>query len=187
MAEPAGVEVIQVEAACDMLAAVEASLPADVAAFTAAVADWRVDGSAGQKIKKGRKGTPNLKLVENPDILATVSQLPAAKRPPLVIGFAAETEQVIKHATAKRVRKGCDWIVANDVSDEGGAMGGASKRVSSTVRLSSSSDMRRRPRGAQLDRAEGVVLTKFGVALFYEFQHRRKVARQRAFAADRRR
>lgn len=129
LAPPTGVETIKVESALDMLAAVEASLPADIAIFTAAVADWRVDGSAEQKIKKGRKGTPQLKLVENPDILATVSQLPASERPQLVIGFAAETERVIKHATAKRARKGCDWIVANDVSPATGIMGGAHNEV----------------------------------------------------------
>ncbi len=126
---PAGVETIKVESASDMLAAVEASLPADIAVFTAAVADWRVDGSAEQKIKKGRKGTPQLKLVENPDILATVSKLPADERPQLVIGFAAETERVIKHAKAKRARKGCDWIVANDVSPATGIMGGDHNEV----------------------------------------------------------
>ncbi|MGI9475520.1 MAG: bifunctional phosphopantothenoylcysteine decarboxylase/phosphopantothenate--cysteine ligase CoaBC [Hyphomicrobiaceae bacterium] len=129
LAAPAGVETMNVESAGDMLAAVEAALPADVAIFTAAVADWRVDGSADQKIKKGRKGTPQLKLVENPDILATVSQLPSAERPQLVIGFAAETERVIKHATAKRTRKGCDWIVANDVSPKTGIMGGDHNEV----------------------------------------------------------
>lgn len=129
LAVPAGVETIQVEAARDMLVAVEASLPADVAVLTAAVADWRVDGSHDQKIKKGRKGAPQLKLVENPDILATVSQLPATERPQLVIGFAAETEHVIKHATAKRARKGCDWIVANNVSPATGIMGGTHNEV----------------------------------------------------------
>ena len=129
LAAPDGVETIQVEAASDMLAAVEASLPADIAVFTAAVADWRVDGSADQKIKKGRKGTPQLKLVENADILATVSQLPGRERPSLVIGFAAETEHVIKHATAKLARKGCDWIVANDVSPATGIMGGSHNEV----------------------------------------------------------
>ncbi len=129
LAAPDGVETIQVEAASDMLAAVEASLPADIAVFTAAVADWRVDGSAEQKIKKDRKGTPQLKLVENADILATVSQLPGAERPQLVIGFAAETEHVIKHATAKLARKSCDWIVANDVSPATGIMGGAHNEV----------------------------------------------------------
>lgn len=129
LAAPAGVETIQVESASDMLAAVEAALPADIAVFTAAVADWRVDGSSDQKIKKGKKGTPQLKLVENSDILATVSQLPAGARPQLVVGFAAETERVIKHAMAKRARKGCDWLVANDVSPATGIMGGAHNEV----------------------------------------------------------
>lgn len=129
LAVPAGVEAIQVESAGDMLAAVEAALPADVAVFAAAVADWRVDGSADQKIKKKRKGTPQLKLVENPDILATIAHLPPGARPQLVIGFAAETEHVIKHATAKRARKGCDWIVANDVSPATGIMGGDHNEV----------------------------------------------------------
>lgn len=129
LAAPAGVETIKVESASDMMAAVEASLPADIAVFTAAVADWRVDGSAEQKIKKGKKGVPQLKLVENSDILATVSKLPAGDRPQLVIGFAAETERVIKHATAKRARKGCDWIVANDVSPATGIMGGDHNEV----------------------------------------------------------
>lgn len=126
---PANVETIDVESATDMLAAVEASLPADIAIFTAAVADWRVDGSSEQKIKKGRKGTPQLKLVENPDILATVSGMTPDARPQLVIGFAAETEHVVKHATDKRARKGCDWIVANDVSPKTGIMGGGHNEV----------------------------------------------------------
>lgn len=129
LSAPANVEIINVEAASDMLEATEASLPADVAIFTAAVADWRVDGSSDQKIKKGNKGTPQLKLVENPDILATIAKLSARDRPQLVIGFAAETEHVIKHATAKRERKGCDWIVANDVSPETGIMGGDHNEV----------------------------------------------------------
>ena len=128
---PTGIETIQVESARDMLAAVEASLPAEIAIFAAAVADWRVDGAADQKIKKqkGRKATPDLKLVENPDILATVAKLPKRRRPRLVIGFAAETEKVAKHAKAKLARKGCDWIVANDVSPETGIMGGSHNRV----------------------------------------------------------
>jgi phosphopantothenoylcysteine decarboxylase/phosphopantothenate--cysteine ligase len=126
---PEGVETINVESALDMLAAAEASLPADIAVFTAAVADWRVDGSSEQKIKKGRKGAPQLVLVENPDILQTIAKLKAGERPQLVIGFAAETEHVIKHAAAKRMRKGCDWIVANDVSPKTGIMGGDHNEV----------------------------------------------------------
>ncbi|WP_238123606.1 MULTISPECIES: bifunctional phosphopantothenoylcysteine decarboxylase/phosphopantothenate--cysteine ligase CoaBC [unclassified Xanthobacter] len=126
--DPAGVEVIHVESARDMLAAVENSLPADVAIFAAAVADWRVADAASQKIKKGPAGAPILTLVENPDILATISRHPTA-RPRLVVGFAAETQTVLENAQAKRARKGCDWIVANDVSPETGIMGGDSNTI----------------------------------------------------------
>jgi phosphopantothenoylcysteine decarboxylase / phosphopantothenate---cysteine ligase len=121
--DPPGVRMVKVESARDMLAAVEAALPADIAIFAAAVADWRVAEAGAQKIKKGGAGTPKLSLVENPDILATVAQR-KAKRPLLVIGFAAETENVVTHAKAKLARKGCDWILANDVSAESGVMGG---------------------------------------------------------------
>jgi phosphopantothenoylcysteine decarboxylase / phosphopantothenate---cysteine ligase len=129
IAPPTGIELIRVETAVDMLAAVEASLPADIAIFTAAVADWHVGSSSDQKMKKGKKGPPQLKLVENPDILHTIAHLPPDARPQLVIGFAAETEHVIKHATQKRARKACDWIVANDVSTETGIMGGSHNEV----------------------------------------------------------
>ena len=122
--DPPGVTVKRVESARDMLAQVEASLPIDVAIFAAAVADWRVASEGTQKIKKTSKGMPPLQLVENPDILATVSKLDSGRRPPLVIGFAAETEDVVARAVAKRERKGCDWIVANDVSPGTGIMGG---------------------------------------------------------------
>ncbi|MGV2980165.1 phosphopantothenoylcysteine decarboxylase [Camelimonas sp. ID_303_24] len=121
--DPPGVHVVHVESAREMLAAVEVALPADAAVFTAAVADWRVAGAAEEKIKKQGGGAPSLSLVENPDILATVSKLTAG-RPQLVVGFAAETEKVLAHAEAKLARKGCDWIVANDVSPESGVMGG---------------------------------------------------------------
>ena len=121
---PAGVTLKRVETAREMLAACEAALPADVAICAAAVADWRVDIDATQKIKKeAGAATPSLTLVENPDILATISKMEKG-RPALVIGFAAETEKVIEHAIAKRARKGCDWIVANDVSPESDVMGG---------------------------------------------------------------
>jgi phosphopantothenoylcysteine decarboxylase/phosphopantothenate--cysteine ligase len=120
--DPARVEVRKVETAGQMLAAVEDSLPADVAIFAAAVADWRPAEPGGQKIKKGN-GAPNLSLTENPDILATIARR-NSKRPRLVIGFAAETEKVIEHAQQKLARKGCDWIVANDVSAATGVMGG---------------------------------------------------------------
>jgi phosphopantothenoylcysteine decarboxylase / phosphopantothenate---cysteine ligase len=125
LAHPAGVTTIAVETAADMLTAVERSLPADCAIFAAAVADWRVANAAGQKIKKdGKKRMPQLDLVENPDILRTVAHLEPGRRPALVVGFAAETEAVIEHAKKKRRSKGCDWIVANDVSPATGIMGG---------------------------------------------------------------
>jgi phosphopantothenoylcysteine decarboxylase/phosphopantothenate--cysteine ligase len=121
--DPPGVTVLRVESARDMLHRVEAALPADIAIFAAAVADWRVANEGEQKLKKTSAGMPPLQLVENPDILATISKL-AEKRPPLVIGFAAETEHLIENAKAKIARKGCDWIVANDVSPATGVMGG---------------------------------------------------------------
>ncbi|MBM1220131.1 bifunctional phosphopantothenoylcysteine decarboxylase/phosphopantothenate--cysteine ligase CoaBC [Ponticoccus sp. SC2-23] len=125
---PEGVEIVRVQTAQQMLEAVMAAHPADGAVFAAAVADWRVDGEATQKIKKTGTGLPTLKFLENPDILATVSQQ-GEGRPALVVGFAAETEKVVEHATAKRDRKGCDWIVANDVSPATGIMGGAENAV----------------------------------------------------------
>jgi phosphopantothenoylcysteine decarboxylase / phosphopantothenate---cysteine ligase len=120
---PPGVSVIPVESARDMLRQVEAALPVDIAIFAAAVADWRVANAGQQKLKKTSQGMPPLQLVENPDILATISKL-RDMRPPLVIGFAAETEHLIENAKAKLARKGCDWIVANDVSPATGVMGG---------------------------------------------------------------
>ena len=125
---PPGVRTIRVETARDMLAAVETSLPVDCGIFCAAVADWRVANEGGQKFKKEAGGLPPLNLTENPDILATLSHL-SDKRPELVVGFAAETEKVIEHAQSKLARKGCDWIVANDVSEAGGAMGGDTNAV----------------------------------------------------------
>jgi phosphopantothenoylcysteine decarboxylase/phosphopantothenate--cysteine ligase len=123
LADPTGVTVKHVESARDMLHGVEAALPADIAIFAAAVADWRVANEGEQKLKKTPAGMPPLQLVENPDILATIAKLPD-RRPGLVIGFAAETEHLIDNAKAKLVRKGCDWIVANDVSTASGVMGG---------------------------------------------------------------
>lgn len=120
---PRGVDITRVESAREMLAATEAALPADAAIFAAAVADWRTATETGSKIKKDGSGViPDLKLTENPDILATICK--GDRRPPLVVGFAAETDNVIANATAKRKRKTCDWIVANDVSPETGIMGG---------------------------------------------------------------
>ena len=125
---PAGVEVVRVETAAEMLAAVQAGLPADAAVMAAAVADWRVTNAGAQKMKKDGSGrAPALEFAENADILAVVSKGP--KRPKLVVGFAAETESVVEHATAKRARKGCDWIVANDVSAGTGIMGGSENAV----------------------------------------------------------
>jgi len=125
LANPAGVETVRIETAREMLAAVDGQLPADIAIFAAAVADWRVASAADEKIKKAAgAATPTLSLVENPDILKTVAHLPRGRRPSLVVGFAAETENVIDHAKAKRLAKGCDWLVANDVSPETGVMGG---------------------------------------------------------------
>lgn len=125
--DPAGVETIHVESAREMLAAVEAALPADIAIFAAAVADWRVADAAPEKMKKGAGGTPALALVENPDILATVAARKTG-RPPCVVGFAAETENIIAYARAKLARKGCDLIVANDVGGTG-VMGGDANTV----------------------------------------------------------
>lgn len=126
--DPPGVKTVRVESAREMLGAVEAALPTDVGIFAAAVADWRTLGEVVQKLKKDGSGPPKLELVENPDILARISKL-KTKRPKLVIGFAAETEKVIEHAKVKLWHKGCDWIVANDVSAEGGAMGGDDNAV----------------------------------------------------------
>ncbi len=123
LATPAGVTRIDIETAREMAEAVEAALPADAAVMVAAVADWRAD-TALQKIKKG-DAPPSLQLSENPDILAQLAHGP--RRPKLVVGFAAETERVIEHATAKRTRKGADWIVANDVS--GDVMGGEANSI----------------------------------------------------------
>jgi phosphopantothenoylcysteine decarboxylase/phosphopantothenate--cysteine ligase len=125
---PQGVRVVAVETAAEMLVAVEAALPADAAVFAAAVADWRVENASGQKVKKVAGALPVLTFAENPDILATVAQMRVG-RPRLVVGFAAETEDVVAHATAKRARKGCDWIVANDVSPATGIMGGTENAV----------------------------------------------------------
>ena len=126
---PSGVDVVRVETAMQMRNAVMAALPADAAVFAAAVADWRVANAAGQKLKKDGSGKPPvLEFAENPDILAHVSKL-AEGRPKLVVGFAAETEAVEANAAAKRLRKSCDWIVANDVSPATGIMGGSENAV----------------------------------------------------------
>jgi len=125
--DPAGVQTLHVETARQMLEAVEAALPADIFIGAAAVADWRVGAALAEKLKKGASGPPTLGFVENPDILATVAS--HARRPRLVVGFAAETEKVIDHAQAKLARKKCDLIVANDVSPATGVMGGDANTV----------------------------------------------------------
>ena len=128
LAPPPNVTLLKVETACEMLDVCESVLPADVAVFAAAVADWRPESRADGKLKK-RDGdaAPLIRLARNPDILATISR--SKKRPALVVGFAAETENVVANGEEKRRRKGCDWIVANDVSAESGIMGGDSNRV----------------------------------------------------------
>ena len=126
--DPVGVRMVKVESARQMLDVVEQAMPADCAVFAAAVADWRVADTSREKIKKTRGATPTLSLIENPDILATIAQRKSG-RPPLVIGFAAETENLLANAESKLKRKGCDWIIANDVSPEGGVMGGDMNKV----------------------------------------------------------
>jgi phosphopantothenoylcysteine decarboxylase/phosphopantothenate--cysteine ligase len=124
---PPGVQILPVETAEQMLAACEGELPADIAIFTAAVADWRVTAEAAQKLKKDGAGPPSLTLAENPDILATIAR--HDKRPRIVVGFAAETEKVAEHAAQKLKKKACDLIVANDVSRGSGVFGGDRNRV----------------------------------------------------------
>lgn len=126
---PGGVDVVRIETAFEMAAAVAAAHPADAAVFAAAVADWRVENASASKMKKDGSGkAPALEFAENPDILASVAQM-SEGRPSLVVGFAAETDDVVANATAKRLRKGCDWIVANDVSAETGIMGGSENTI----------------------------------------------------------
>ena len=125
---PEGVQVVPVETAQEMSDAVDDALPVDAGVFAAAVADWRVASASDKKLKKSRDGLPVLEFAENPDILKRVSHMDTG-RPALVVGFAAETDDVIEHATAKRGRKGCDWIVANDVSPATGIMGGSENAV----------------------------------------------------------
>jgi phosphopantothenoylcysteine decarboxylase/phosphopantothenate--cysteine ligase len=128
VAPPDGVQVVKVQTALQMQQAVNAALPVDAGVFAAAVADWRVTCASDRKLKKSKDGLPSLEFAENPDILKTVCQMKEG-RPKLVIGFAAETDDVVENATAKRLRKGCDWIVANDVSPATGIMGGSENAV----------------------------------------------------------
>lgn len=149
--DPMGVTVVRVETARQMLAAVEAALPADAAIFAAAVADWRVATEASQKIKKAHGAPPTLSFVENPDILATISHGQA--RPGLVVGFAAETSDIVSHAQAKRTAKGCDWILANDVSAETGTFGGEDN----TVHLVTAEGVHTWPRLSKIDVARRLI------------------------------
>jgi phosphopantothenoylcysteine decarboxylase/phosphopantothenate--cysteine ligase len=128
LAAPAGVRLLKVETADEMLRAVSSALPADIAIFAAAVADWKAVRTSSNKIKKGRSGPPEITLAENPDVLRTVATLEKG-RPAIVVGFAAETENVLANAKAKLVSKGCDMVVANDVSARTGVMGGERNTV----------------------------------------------------------
>ncbi|WP_171208943.1 MULTISPECIES: bifunctional phosphopantothenoylcysteine decarboxylase/phosphopantothenate--cysteine ligase CoaBC [unclassified Ruegeria] len=125
---PQGVQVVPVETAQQMADAVDAALPVDAGVFAAAVADWRVSSASDRKLKKSRDGLPVLEFAENPDILKQVARMEQG-RPTLVVGFAAETDDLVQNATSKRDRKGCDWIVANDVSPSTGIMGGSENAV----------------------------------------------------------
>jgi phosphopantothenoylcysteine decarboxylase / phosphopantothenate---cysteine ligase len=126
--DPAGVKTVHVQTAREMLDAVEKALPVDIAIFAAAVADWRVAEESAAKMKKGASGPPRLALVENPDILASIAGRKTG-RPKLVVGFAAETQDVVENARAKLARKGCDLVIANDVSPATGIMGGGCNSV----------------------------------------------------------
>lgn len=128
LADPVGVKTVHIETARDMLAACETALPADIAVCAAAVADWHVANAGGQKMKKEAGQIPSLHFQENPDILAHLSGL-ANSRPALVIGFAAETDNILENARSKRQRKGCDWILANDVSAGSGTFGGDANSI----------------------------------------------------------
>lgn len=149
--DPPGVTVAHVETAREMLDAVTKALPADVAVMAAAVADWHVEAAANSKIKKKEGGPPALALAENPDILATVGH-DRKQRPKLVVGFAAETDDLIRNARAKLTKKGADWIVANDVSEEG-VMGGQEN----TVHLITAAGVEDWPKLAKADVAERLV------------------------------
>ncbi len=150
--DPPGVETRHVETAEEMLAACCAALPADVAICAAAVADWKVVKPAGQKLKKNGSGAPRIELARNPDILASLASAGNA-RPRLVVGFAAETENVVDNAVAKRRAKGCDWILANDVSVEAGTFGGNSN----TIHLVSAEGVEHWPTLSKVEVAERLV------------------------------
>ena len=126
--DPMGVTMVRVESAADMMTACEAALPVDVAVCAAAVSDWWAASRESQKIKKAGEASPNLRLTQNPDILTTLARH-QKHRPQLVVGFAAETENLLDNASEKRLRKGCDWIVANDVSESVGTFGATDNAV----------------------------------------------------------
>ncbi|NNE83885.1 MAG: bifunctional phosphopantothenoylcysteine decarboxylase/phosphopantothenate--cysteine ligase CoaBC [Alphaproteobacteria bacterium] len=147
--DPAGVEVVHIETAQQMLEACQAALPADIAVCAAAVADWRVATESAEKMKKTKGKLPTLGLAANPDILATLSAAGNA-RPQLVIGFAAETENIVANAQTKRANKGCDWLLANDVSAESGTFGGADN----TIHLVSADGVEDWPRMSKEDVAD---------------------------------
>jgi phosphopantothenoylcysteine decarboxylase / phosphopantothenate---cysteine ligase len=147
--DPPGVDMVRIESARQMYDACHAALPADVAICAAAVADWRVQADADKKIKKGAGGPPTLSLVENPDILASIGQA-GNKRPKLVVGFAAETVNVVQYARDKLGRKGCDWILANDVSPGTGTFGG----TENTIHLVSADAVEDWPRMSKAEVAE---------------------------------
>ncbi len=157
VADPPGVATVHVETAAEMLKAVEQALPADIGIFAAAVADWRVADAAVDKVKKSASGPPTLSLVENPDILRTVASL-RTRRPRLVIGFAAETRDVVEYARKKRKSKGADWIVANDVSPGTGIMGGDLN----TVHIVSAGDVESWPEMTKAQVAERLMLRAAG-------------------------
>ena len=150
--DPPGASVIHIESARDMLEACNSTLPVDVAVCAAAVADWRPAKARAQKLKKSGAAPPNLALVQNPDILATLAQT-GNRRPRLVIGFAAETKDVVEHASAKRQSKGCDWILANDVSSATGTFGGDNN----TIHLIDESGVEDWPRMSKADVADRLV------------------------------
>jgi phosphopantothenoylcysteine decarboxylase/phosphopantothenate--cysteine ligase len=155
-----GVTMARVESARDMLAACQAALPADIFVAVAAVADWRPEAKADVKLKlKGDAKAPAMNLVENPDILATIAQA-GPNRPNLVIGFAAETHDVLAYATAKRAKKGCDWVVANDVS--GNVMGGESNQIM-LVTADGQQSWPEAPKGQIAERLVAAIATHFGV------------------------
>ena len=159
-ARPQGARVIEVTTASEMAEAVTRALPADAAIFAAAVADWHVTGDKSSKIKKDGAGLPTLSFAENPDILAGVSQM-SEGRPQLVVGFAAETDDVAANGVAKRLRKGCDWIVVNDVSPETGIMGGSENAV--TVISDAGADVwPRMPKGDVGRRLAGAIVSGLG-------------------------